>query len=34
MMNDVVTSEIQSKLTPDEIINDFKKGINGIQKII
>lgn len=26
MKNDVVTSEIQSKLTPDDIINDFKKG--------
>jgi carbonic anhydrase len=26
MVNDVVTSEIQSSLTPDEVINDFKVG--------
>jgi carbonic anhydrase len=26
MVNDVVTSEIQSNLTPDEVINDFKEG--------
>ena len=26
MVKDVVTKEIQSNLTPDEVINDFKAG--------